>query len=68
MLQVAIRFYNGFLTLNEPISNIFITSNHKATEKQRLYRLYRSTRDSAATSRWPRYGSTLPSCRRHVME
>ena len=37
-MTVAIRFYNGFLTLNEPIPNLFITSNHKATEKQRLYR------------------------------
>ena len=42
-MTVAIGFYNGFLTLNEPISNLFITiSNHKATEKQRLYR---STRE-----------------------
>ena len=36
-MTVAIRFYNGFLTLKEPISNLFITSNHEATEKQRLY-------------------------------
>ena len=47
-MTVAIRFYNGFLTLNEPISNLFITSNHKATKKQRLYR---STRDPAALLR-----------------
>ena len=36
-MTVAIRFYNGFLTLKEPISKLFITSNHKTTEKQRLY-------------------------------
>ena len=47
-MTVAIRFYNGFLTLNEPISNIFITSNLKATEKQRLYR---STREITVESR-----------------
>ena len=40
-MPVAIRFYNGFLTLKEPISNFFITSNHKATEKQRLYQFTR---------------------------
>ena len=43
-MTVAIRFYNGFLTLNEPISNLFtITCNHKATKQQRLYW---STRDT----------------------
>ena len=36
-MTVAIRFYNGFLTLNEPISNLFITN---ATEKQGLYRSF----------------------------
>ena len=37
-MTVVIRFYNGFVTLNEPISNLSITSNRKATEKQWLYR------------------------------
>ena len=28
-MTVAIRLYNGFLTLNKPISNLFITSTMK---------------------------------------
>ena len=50
-MTVVIRFHNGFLTLNEPISNLFITSNHEATKKQRLYR---STRE--------KYGKKLLVC------
>ena len=53
-MTVTIRFYNGFLTLNEPISNLFITSNHKVTEKQRLYR---STRVLTIFYRFCRYPS-----------
>ena len=42
-MTVAIWFYNGFLILNKPISNLFKTSNHKAIEKQRLYWSTRGT-------------------------
>ena len=45
-MTVTIRFYNSFFTPSEYISNIFITSNHKATEKQRLYRSIRATAGS----------------------